>query len=322
MHSRADPGTILPPADKVTTPTLLQAFELPWDGTGSGDVRGIHVATSSVSSGWTGAALYAENDGALTYLAPSGPRRSMIGHLRDALSGSSPQILDRRTRLIIDLVSEEFSLSGTTIRGLANGENRALVGDEVLQFMAAKPLGSGEWELTGLLRGRGGTEAAAMRGHNPGAPFVLLNDDNVLIDGSSASISPASRIAAIGLADSDPVITEVANPELGRKPLTPVHPRIDDRRDQGWHIGWTRRARGAWLWTASDTPLNEHHERYLVGVGDSEAPAMSWQTSEPSLQIDAETISWLKAEPSGATLWVRQIGNFGMSDPLQISVIP
>ena len=59
-QTAADPGDALAPPDLIATPTELAAFELPWDGIGSGDTRQVYAALSSSSRGWTGAALYAD----------------------------------------------------------------------------------------------------------------------------------------------------------------------------------------------------------------------------------------------------------------------
>src|SRR5690606_20783767 len=106
---------------------------------------------------------------------------------------------------------------------LANGANRALLGGEVVQFAEAISLGGAGWRLRGLLRGRGGTEAAALAGHPPGARFVLLDDRPIALD--AASIGGSASVVAIGLAESEPAIAPIDNPGLTLRPLAPVHPR-------------------------------------------------------------------------------------------------
>ena len=44
----------------------------------------------------------------------------------------------------------------------------------MIQFARASAIGGGQWRLEGLLRGRGGTERAALTGHAAGTSFVLL----------------------------------------------------------------------------------------------------------------------------------------------------
>jgi len=317
----ADAGEILAPLDKIATPTILHAFEAPWSGSGAIDSPQVYAAVSSVSGGWTGAALYAESGGALSYLQPSGPRRSIMGSLAEPLDGANSALLDRRTRLYVELASDEFQLVGSTIQGLAEGQNRLLVGDEVLQVARAVSLGSRTWELSGLLRGRGGTEAAALRGHMAGSVVVLLDDKPVLIDSSDTLLPEGTKLAAIGLADAEPVLSPIANSGISRKPLTPVHARAVFDQAGNLDLRWTRRSRGAWQWPASEVPLNENDERYLVGLGNPDAPAFRWEVSEPSLRLDTATLANLVNAHKDASIWVRQIGTYSVSDPLLLHTL-
>src|SRR5690606_7523631 len=133
------------------------------------------------------------------------------------------------------------------------GANRAIVGGEVLQFARATPLGNRRWRISGLLRGRGGTEAAAQAGHAPGTPFVLLDGSPVRID--PAELGAANTITAIGLADIDPVGSAIINPGATLRPLTPVHARMQ-MHTSGVTCRWTPRSRGAWHWPDGvDLPL-------------------------------------------------------------------
>ncbi len=87
----ASPGRSLTPLDAVATPTMLAAFELPWDGSGSPDVRRVYAAASSASAGWTGAALYAETGGSLAPIGASGSRRSTIGTTHGSAGTGAPR---------------------------------------------------------------------------------------------------------------------------------------------------------------------------------------------------------------------------------------
>ncbi|BBC71590.1 conserved hypothetical protein [Altererythrobacter sp. B11] len=320
--SPADPGQNLSPPDLLATPTALQAFELPWDGQGNGQARPIHAALSSSSVGWAGAALYERSGADLVPVGVSGPARSLVGTLVTPLAGSAAMMLDRAARCEVQLLSGDFVLASASPEMLANGANRALIGGEVLQFASALPLGGGRWELRGLLRGRGGTEAQAAAGHAPGAAFILLDGAPVVIDPAMLSTSSQPVLAAIGLADAEPVLSETVNAGLFLRPLTPVHPSL--RRTENGHVTlrWTRRARGAWGWNDGvDVPLGEEAERYLVGLGDTGAPVLRWEIGEPVLEFTPEAWAELAASHAGHSLWVRQIGSFAVSDPLQLTVV-
>lgn len=312
-----DPGSALPPPDMVATPTQLLAYELPWNGSGSPDTRMLYAAVSSVSSGWTGASLHLERAGQLTPLGGSGSRRSIIGIVETPVTPSSSHLVERHGSIEVELISGDFALSDATGEGLAAGRNRALIGGEVIQFARAVESAPRKWRLSGLLRGRGGTEGQALSGHPAGTAFVLLDDAPVTLDPAKIGPSEGASLVAIGLADTSPVRAQLANPGLSLRPLAPVHPRVRKWKDGGLRLSWTRRARGAWTWPDEvEIPINEQSERYIVGLGEPAAPSIRWETTEPTLEIGADAMLELVGTYAGAPLWVRQAGSFALSSPL------
>lgn len=315
--SHTDAGAILAPKDSLATPTILVAFEVPWSGIGSGSDRQVYAAASSSSDGWTGAAIYSVDAGALNFIQPTDSRRCIVGSLTKSVAASNAILFDRQASLEVQLVSASFVLTGASLQDLAEGRNRVLVGGEVLQFAEAITLGSGLWQLAGLLRGRGGTEAEALAGHPSGASFILLDEKPKQLDPTHTSVNKTQAIAAIGLADDVPVVSPVVNSGISLRPLAPVHPRVEEQPDGAWHLSWTRRARGSWSWPdVGEIPLNEQSEQYLVGVGDSEVPSISWEVSEPRLELEVDSVNILRTDYSGKPFWVRQIGTHSFSNTL------
>ncbi len=311
----SDAGTSLPPKDVIASPTRLMAFELPWDGQGSPDQRQIFAAASAVTSGWTGAGLYAEQSGSLVAIAGTGSRRCITGRTAAPLRPSTSLIIDRRTALDVQLDSDDFALFSVILEDLANGANRALVGDEVLQFCHAQRLGGGLWRLSGLLRGRGGTEHEALAGAASGVPFCLLDQKLTGLD--PAKIGASNIIAAIGVADSEPVIATISTPRRSLKPLSPVHGKTVRAADGSTRLCWRRRSRGAWHWQGQvDVPLNEQFEHYEVGLGDPGRPIRMWETNTCSLMLDPAEYASLQTDFGGTPFWVRQIGTHDRSEPL------
>jgi hypothetical protein len=307
-----DAGSSLEQTDALATPTLLQALELPWDGTGSGSQRQIVALASSAGNGWTGAALFSSHGGSLSPLGGTGRQRATIGHLAAPLSSGQPCLFDRTSACEIELASDDFALHDATVEALAAGANRAAIGAELVQFTTATRLSDTRWRIGGLLRGRGGSEAAALAGHAAGTHFALLDGTEIHLD--SALMEGADGIAASGIADSGIVVAAIAATGRSTRPLSPVHPIAELQPDGSLNLRWTRRARAAWAWRdLVDVPLNEGAERYLVGIGDSDAPSLMWETTAPLLTIAAGTASQV---PAGAPVWVRQIGSHDGSDPL------
>ncbi|WP_338446656.1 phage tail protein [Pelagerythrobacter marensis] len=312
-------GTPALPPDGAAPPTLLRAFDLPWDGAGDSSAPPIYAAASAQNANWRGAALYLERAGVLEDLGPAGRTRSVTGALAAPLPPSPARLLERGAVLTIDLAAEDMALDSATAEALAAGANRLLVGGEIVQFAGAARETGNRWRLEGLLRGRGGTEAAAAAGHPAGTPATLLDAALVplAIDRSRHAEPPV--VAAIGRADDDPVMATVENFGRARKPLTPVHPRARSLPSGALALGWIRRARGAWRWLPEvEAPLVEEAERYRVGVGPLESPLASWETATPRLTIDADRRAALSASAPAAPVWVRQIGSFAASDPLHL----
>jgi hypothetical protein len=188
------------------------------------------------------------------------------------------------------------------------------------QFLHAEPLGDGQWRLSGLLRGRGGTEAAAQAGHLAGARFVLLDGKATPLDPDK--VGAADEIVALGLGDAEPVSAPLANRGLTLRPLTPVHPRAQTLPDGSLALSWIRRARGAWSWLDEvEVPLGEESEAWLVGVGSTDAPTLHWTLAAPALTLSPATAAALSADHAGEPLWVRQVGSFALSPPLLLTTI-
>lgn len=318
----ADPGRSNSPADAPAPPTILAAFELPWDGNGSGDAPTTFAAATSVGSNWGGAALFADHgDGSLLPLGTSGRGRCILGTAVGVLAPANPLLFDRSATVTVELVAIDMALSDATPRLMAGGENRALLGGELIQFSHAVPLGNRRWRLEGLLRGRGGTESA-IAAHSAGERFILLDGQPVDLDPVKVGTAAGTLIAATGLGDTTPVESPIAMQGITRRPLSPVHGLAHSLSGNSLQLTWTRRARGAWSWLDGvDTPLHEQAETYLVTYGPLAAPAAIWAITAPSLTIDSVQRAALTASLPGECFRVRQQGTYALSEPLVLATL-
>ncbi|MDP3676241.1 MAG: phage tail protein [Novosphingobium sp.] len=318
----ADPGRANLPSDRAAQPTRLAAFELPWDGIGASGAISLFAAASAAGSGWSGAALFVVRpDGSLIPLGGTGRNRATLGTALAPLAPAAPLVLDWLNAVEIELVAPDLALAGASLAQLATGANRALLGRELIQFARVQSLGQSRWRLTGLLRGRGGTEWA-IPGHGPGESFVLLDDTLVPLDPATVGDTAYARIAATGLADAEPVIAAIALPGASLRPLSPVHGTLEARNDGSLELRWIRRARGAWLWLDGvDTPLVEQAESYLVTLGPAAAPIAQWIAAEPLLRIDAASGATLRTMAPGALFAVAQRGDAGLSPALLLGTL-
>ena len=315
-----DPGRFNAAADLLRTPTVLEAFSLPWDGTGSGTTPAAFAAAAGASAGWTGAALLADlggDGGALTSIGSTGRTRARIGRTMGVLAPASPLVLDRRSTLDVTLAASDQALVDASLAQMLQGANRARIGNEIVQFASATPLSGSVWRLSNWLRGRGGSEWA-IDTHVADEPFVLIEDALVRLDPALIGDPGTTRIVAVGLGDTAAVSVPIADAGATLRPLSPVHGNAALQSDGSVALTWIRRARGAWLWLDGvEAPLNEEFERWEIAVGESTAPVLRWQTTSATLTVTAAQIAGLPtAAPHYFT--VRQIGRNAASKPLRI----
>ena len=309
-----DSGVSRAPADLAVGQTVLQAVELPWDGIGDENSPKIYAAASASTEGWRGAYLYLERAGSLVGIGPTGTSRAVIGALTTTLAPSSSTHIDRGAEFEIELAGAGLVLSDTTVEGLASGENRLLVGNEVLQFLNATQQSETRWIVSGLLRGRGGTEGAALTEQLIGTTAILLDDRLTELDPSQIPSSSATTIAAIGLGDEEPVLTTLTGAGSTRRPLAPVHARHVWKANGDLSLCWTRRARGQWRWDDFvDVPAIEEALLFRVSYGPASSPFMQWEVSATELMLDAATISDLTSAYGPQDLHVCQVGTYDRS---------
>ena len=315
----ADPGRAAVPPDHPTAPSILEVFELPWDGTSNGADPLIHIAAASTGPGWTGGALFAETlTGELADLGVAVRAPATTGTALTVLPPHSPHLLDRSTELEVELDRPDHALASTTTTALLNGANRALVGGELIQFLQAQPLSARRWRLSGLLRGRGGIEAAVF-GHSPGERFVLLDGRLRTLPQPQPPGGFSGRIALIGLGDPAPVLAPVRLAGLSQQPLAPVHGCASMASDGGVQLHWIRRARGGWYWPGPvEVPLGEQSEAWQIEFANGAATLARWTTASSALQI--ESAAWLGLQALAPTghFAIRQIGTHAVSPPLLV----
>ena len=306
--------------DQLVGASALVAYELPWDGNGSSDAVAMFAAVSSASGGWAGASLFVDQGtGALSAIGSAGRLRSVVGMATTVLPVASPLLFDRVSTLVVQLAGTDLALTNATPDQLVAGANRALVGTEIIQFTTATALGNGAWQVSGLLRGRGGTEGN-ISGHAVGDSFVFLDQHPVALSSALVGSNPAAKIAALGLADPVAVEASILGRGISLQPLSPVHPSAATASDGTLTLSWTRRARGGWLWLDGvDEPLVEETETYLVTYGPINAPISVWSVASPTLTLTAATLASLRAGLAHGTFYVQQIGTYSVSNALVLA---
>lgn len=302
MHSR--PGVIrvhgvaedvasydvyLPPAEsgsrsvvpQETAPTRMEMLDLPlfpYD-----EAPMLRVALTGLGGEWRGAVLYRSDDGGGSYAqiaAADAP--AVVGTALDVLAEGSHAVLDEKNSVDVLLLGEA-ELENVSLTAMLNGANVALLGQEIIQFMQAEWVAEGRYRLSGLLRGRLGTEQA-MNNHVAGERFVLLNSRvEVVSVGQNVidlprSYKPVTIGQTLGSTDAQNFTYQ------GRawKPYAPVHLQAEWQANGDIDMQWVRRARSGGAWRDGvDVPLGEAQERYMVMVRNGGIVVAEYTVNEP-----------------------------------------
>jgi hypothetical protein len=272
---------------------------------------GYYAAVHSIGgTNWAGAALYRSPDGGSTYeeVAVTSEEAS-VGRLVSALDAGPTTIIDEGNELFVDMDSGE--LESVSEASLLAGLNAAAIGAdgrwEIIQFRDAVISGSpNSWQLTGLLRGRRGTEWAVGTSQ-AGDKFVLLD---------SALMRVPMNIAAIGverphkgvLVGTSLEATSAADFTGNAVALEPFAPVSVEGAWSGGDlvITWLRRGRiGQELPSGSDIPLSEETEAYEVDILDGLTVVRTLSSSTPTATYTAAQMAADFGSPTPASIDVR-----------------
>ena len=229
------------------------------------------------------------------------------------LRGSVEVVLDHVGDALVSLADEL----------LIDGANLCQIGDELLQFGQAEPVGAGRYRLSRLIRGRLGTEWACAA-HGAGERFALIDAMRL----APLSVTPADvgtnfTLRAVGSGDAVPV--EVTRMIHGRAmmPPSPVHGRIVGSGGDDRAISWVRRSRMGWGWAdMADVPLGEEREAYAIAILASGSVRRSWESALPFTTYAAGALAddLAAAGAHPLTIEIRQRGTWGLGPPLILSM--
>ena len=247
--------------------TKLEILDLPLLPNDDEKKPVVRYAASGLAASWRGAVVYRSDDGGASFEPISNIEdAAVMGNALTVLASGAVDVFDEASKVTVSVLGGE--LEGRTELAILNGANLAALGHEIIQFKNAALVSENVYELSGLLRGRLGTEHF-VGSHAAGERFVLLDARPLKENYSTALIGLARdfKPASVGktLADTASVsFTFAAN---GLKPYSPVH--IAGSRDGSGNlsINWVRRTRlGGDLRDGADVPLSEEFEKYEVDI--------------------------------------------------------
>lgn len=224
---------------------------------------------SDAATRWTGASLQSSRDGGGSWQSVGEFRHAATwGACHTVLGDALAATWDEANSL--DVVLSHGMLESRDQASVLAGNNAAVVGAEIIQFREAALIGVDTYRLSGLLRGRRGTEAKTA-GHGANERFVLLRGDDVAqVTGQLERIGTSVLVRAVtyGLYAGDQPTQSFTNTGNALKPFAPTHAKgIRDPVSGDWTLTWTRRTRlgGAWL-DGADATLGEESEAYELEI--------------------------------------------------------
>ncbi|MEP9400395.1 phage tail baseplate protein [Sphingomonas silueang] len=295
-------------ADLLPGATRLLLVELPGDAAGGDAVPRIAAVAAGTGAGWRRAAL-------LTGDGPTGLRDhgttaapGTIGRTVTLLAGGPTTIVDADASVEVALVHDAMTLAGADAAAIDRGANAALIGDEIVQFAAAQRIAPARWRLSGLWRGRRGTEWA-VDGHQVGDPFVLLDPATLQpIDDPVPAIGREMLASAVGIAPDDVATATIVPDGRGIVPPAPVHGQIAIEGGQ-MTLRWVRRGRGDAGWRDGvDVALGEEREAWTITLTAPDDDVQVFDSDVAQLTIPCPL--------HPVAIAIRQIGTHGASRPL------
>ena len=253
---------------------LLDIPALPGDDADKGVMR---AGACGIAQPWRGAELYRSDDDGVDFSRITDLNAGMVaGTCIDVLADGPSTVFDDANSFTVVVLGDGL-LQSVTALAVLNGANAALLGEEVVQFTTATLLEPGKYMLSGLLRGRLGTEWA-MASHIAGEQFVLLDGrlSKLVVPLNLLNGERVYRAVSFGLSLGAVASQSFTYSGVALKPYSPV--LVEGERDGLGNLSlqWVRRTRidGNWKdWV--DVPLNEVVEAYEVDIMDGDTVTRS-----------------------------------------------
>jgi hypothetical protein len=305
-------GRIVGTSDIVAARATMALLDVPNLAAVDGSGPQLAIAATSPDGGWTARPLSVGVSGQMV-MTQTAAAKAVLGHASSLLAPADPYLIDAVSSVDVQLVDAQQWLTSCDDEALADGVNLAVIGNELVQFAEAAPVGNGRFRLSRLLRGRGGTEWAAAR-HEPGELFCMLAPNTL----RSIAIPPWARGSTVIATARDGATASLDFSAESVRPLSPIALSAATNPDGSLSLGWSRRSRAGFAWLDEvDTPIGENREQYLVTIAGA-AGAFEMTTDASNAAIALADVSSLGS--GAATIEVRQLGDWAASRPAQLTI--
>lgn len=246
----------------------------------SDDDAGVYAAVYSLVGAGTfrGASIFRSADGVAYESTVSATTQTPVGDIAFPVGASAATVWDETNSIVVTLRHPDMVLESRTSEDLLeDGANAAAIGQhgrwEIVQFRDAEHVGGTTWRLTGLLRGRRGTEHA-IGTSDYGDVFVLLSAGSVVrvpMAVSAVHREYTYKAVAPGLTVSGAPTQTFTGRGVSLMPFSPVHITGDRDDDGNLTISWVRRDRFPVAFGGAEVPMSEAVEDYEVDILDGAA---------------------------------------------------
>lgn len=196
------------PPSNVIGQTLIEFIDSPILRSAD-DQLGYYIAVSGVFPAWRGCQIELSIDGGETWAdsAVVGTG-TVMGALLTEMPDHPQEYPDENSSIQVTISTADGALFDTTIAGMMNRLNLAMIGDEMVNFATVDEPSEGVWDVSYFLRGRKGTETSA---HEVGERFVML--DNVFFVPADLTLLNRTltfRATSLGTSVADATIISAA----------------------------------------------------------------------------------------------------------------
>lgn len=219
---RAASGRALAFDDQPAGPTVLHVLDVPPLPGEAPTAARLWIAASGASTGWRRAGLEISLDDGASYRAIGTIEGgSVIGVATTRLETGSVDDWDRISAVDVELLADRMWLEDRSETSVLAGANLALIGNELVGFTHAEALSARRFRLSGLWRGRYGSQASLPE-HMPGDRFILVDPAAMIaVDLPAEMIGREIRVRATGTGDGATLPVKVTLTDNASRILAP-----------------------------------------------------------------------------------------------------
>lgn len=265
----------------------------------SDDDAGVYAAVypTGIGTRWDGCVIYRSADGGATFASVgSVVEATPVGTLAEQLDDGITSTFDEAASILVDMDYGE--LESRTEAAVLDGANAAAIGNDgrwqIVQFRDVEQITPTRYRLTGILRGRRGTEHESANGLI-GERFVMLSTGSLARLGLQNSEIGAERVyraVTIGATFNSGTNQTVTGRGVALRPFSPIDVTLSQEINGDIVIAWIRRNRlGQELRDGVEIPMSEATESYEVDIFQVGGSGVAVRTLSSTSQTATYTVA-------------------------------